>query len=50
MKVGEISLLTSLIIIFVVYMSGSQQTTKTVAPSAVALIPLIVFLALFIGV
>lgn len=31
-------------------MSGSQQTTKTVAPSAVALIPLIVFLALFIGV
>ncbi|MCV5647934.1 hypothetical protein OFN55_34965, partial [Escherichia coli] len=49
-KVGEISLLTSLIIIFVVYMSGSQPTTKTVAPSAVALIPLIVFLALFIGV
>ncbi|MBY7956033.1 Na+/H+ antiporter NhaC family protein [Vibrio fluvialis] len=31
-------------------MSGSQHTTKTVAPSAVALIPLIIFLALFIGV
>ena len=31
-------------------MSGSQHTTKAVAPSAVALIPLIVFLALFIGV
>lgn len=50
MRKCDISLLFSLIINIVVYMSGSQQTTKTVAPSAVALIPLIVFLALFIGV
>ncbi|MGR5238887.1 Na+/H+ antiporter NhaC family protein [Vibrio alfacsensis] len=31
-------------------MSGSQNTNKAIAPSAVALLPLIVFLALFIGV
>ncbi|MGR5521174.1 Na+/H+ antiporter NhaC family protein [Vibrio sp. PNB22_4_2] len=31
-------------------MSGSKNTNKAIAPSAVALLPLVVFLALFIGV
>ncbi|AXY01781.1 Na+/H+ antiporter NhaC family protein [Vibrio alfacsensis] len=45
-----ISLLTFIFVYVVVHMSGSKNSNKAIAPSAIALLPLAVFLALFIGV
>ncbi|AYO15500.1 Na+/H+ antiporter NhaC family protein [Vibrio owensii] len=46
----QISLLALFIDYVVVHMSGSKNSNKAIAPSAVALLPLVLFLALFIGV
>ncbi|NOH69210.1 Na+/H+ antiporter NhaC family protein [Vibrio rotiferianus] len=46
----QISLLALFIDYVVVHMSGSKNSNKAIAPSAIALLPLVLFLALFIGV
>ncbi|AWA98373.1 sodium:proton antiporter [Vibrio harveyi] len=46
----QISLLALFVDYVVVHMSGSKNSNKAIAPSAVALLPLVLFLALFIGV
>ncbi|AUW02891.1 sodium:proton antiporter [Vibrio campbellii] len=46
----QISLLALFFDYVVVHMSGSKNSNKAIAPSAVALLPLVLFLALFIGV
>ncbi|TMX30654.1 sodium:proton antiporter [Vibrio rotiferianus] len=45
-----ISLLALFVDYVVVHMSGSKNSNNAIAPSAIALLPLVLFLALFIGV